>query len=142
MSNREMMLARKSCLQGSTKTIYENIYKAHKAEAGTEEGQHIMYMEIKERLSRFQEFPLERQLRVKRAWGSFAKGGKIAGQFETEWERIRAELAEVGLPVNPLHKLISYMRKVGQNEGEAVRIDRRPRPGKPVGTIIQTPEIG
>ena len=49
-------------------------------------------------------------------------------QFEAEWERIHAELQEVGLGKSKLEKFLAYITKVGSPANETIRMDRRPRP--------------
>ena len=112
MSNKEMMMVLKNCLSGSKKVVYENICKKVKAEVGDDEnGNHIMYENIKKRLTRFKESALEKQLRVKREWKHLSKGGRTALAFEAVWEKVHAELEEVGLGESDLNKFFGIHRE-------------------------------
>ena len=48
-------------------------------------------------------------------------------QFEAEWERIHADLEEVGLGKNKLEKFLNYITKIGPPLSDTIRLDRRPR---------------
>ena len=63
MLDKEMLVALKSCLHGSRKQIYENVMKANLPEKD-DQWAGMVYQSIKDRLLRFLETPLERQLRV------------------------------------------------------------------------------
>ena len=52
------------------------------------------------------------------------KGKLTALQFEAEWERIHAELEEVGLGLDAKNKALSYIIKIGP-EADRIRMDRR-----------------
>jgi len=141
MSDKEMLIALKTCLTGSRRTIYDNVYKAKKGSLDTDDGPGDIYRTIKKRLFRFLETATEKQLRVKGEWNNLTKTrGMTALQFEAEWEQIHAELEEVGLSLNPLDKFLAYIMKVGPPISETIRMDRRPRPDKSGGTTTRTPE--
>ena len=98
MQDQEMMVALKHCLHGSRKQIYENVLKANKKVDGVDENEYWgrVYRQIRQRLFKFLETPLERQLRIDGEWSQFHKTkGMTALQFEAEWERLHAELVEV-----------------------------------------------
>ena len=50
-----------------------------------------------------------------------------AHQFEAEWERLHADLAEIGLKNSPLEDFPAYLMKVGPPVSETIRMDRRPK---------------
>ena len=130
MMDKEMLLTLKNCLHGSRKKIYENCLKSHRASGliESDDGPGIMYREIKTRLMRFVETATERQLRVRGEWNNLHKAQQTTGlQFEAEWERITAEMREVGLELSQLDLYLSYLMKVGASMGEIIRLDRRPR---------------
>ena len=64
MPDKEMLVALKSCLSGSRKTIYENVVRAMKVQMCTDEGPGEVYRTTKKRLLRFLETSIEKQLRV------------------------------------------------------------------------------
>ena len=85
MSDREMLVALKSCLRGSRRTIYDNVVKSMKVKMDTDEGPDEIYRKIKVRLFRFLETSTETQLRVKTEWNNLTKTrGMSALQFEAE----------------------------------------------------------
>ena len=141
MSDKEMLVALKTCLHGSRKKIYENVTKAKKLIAGTDEGPGEIYRAVKKRLFRFLETSTEKQLRVRGAWTNLEKTrGMTALQFEAEWEQVHADLEEVGLEINPLEKFLGYIVKVGTPVSETIRMDRRPRPDGSGGTTTRLPQ--
>ena len=73
MPDKEMLVALKSCLSGSRKTIYENVVRAMKTQMCTDDGPGEVYRTIKKRLLRFLEPPTEKQLRVKTEWVNLTK---------------------------------------------------------------------
>ena len=86
MSDREMLVALRSCLHGSRNTIYENVVKAMKAKMDTDEVPGEAHRTIKRRLFRFLETSTEKQLRVNNEWNALTKTrGMSALQFEAEW---------------------------------------------------------
>jgi len=140
MSDKEMLVALKSCLHGSRRRIYDNVMKSTKAIQDDEDGPGKSYREIKARLMRFLETPTERQLRVQQEWNSLMKTkGMSALQFEAEWERILSELAEVGLEKSSLDKFLAYIVKVGPPVSETIRMDRRPRKDGAGGLTTRLP---
>jgi hypothetical protein len=146
MSNKEMMVALKSCLHGSRKKIFENIVKANKTlydtdGDGSADGPGQVYALVKKRLFRFLETSTEKQLRVQSEWENLTKSrGMSALQFEAEWEQVHADLEEIGLALNPQQKFLQYIMKVGPPSSENVRQDRRPRPDGKGGLITRLPE--
>ena len=138
-----MMVALKHCLHGSRRQIYENVLKANKKVEGTDENKYWgqVYRQIRERLFKFLETPLERQLRVDGEWSAFYKTkGMTALQFEAEWERLHAELVEVGLGKGKLDKFLAYLKKVGPGVSETIRLDRRPRSDGSGGLTTRLPD--
>ena len=141
MSDREMLVALKTCLHCSRKKIYENVTKAKKAIAETDEGPGVIYRGVKAQLLRFLETPSKTQLRVRSEWQNLTKTkGMITLQFEAEWEQIHANLEEVGLGINRLEKFLPYIVKVGPPMSETVRMDRRSRSDDAGGTTTGLPE--
>ena len=61
-------------------------------------------------------------------------------QFEAAWEKVRANMVEVGLPVQSTEKFIAYTQKVGPYYAERVRLDRRSRLDGAGGTTGRIPE--
>ena len=61
MSDKEMLVAMKSCLHGSRRKIYENVMKSMKLQLSEEGGPGEAYRQIKARLMRFLETPTEKQ---------------------------------------------------------------------------------
>ena len=59
MSDKEMLVALRSCLHGYRRTIYENVVKSMKASMDTDEGPGEVYRTIKRRLFRFLETSTE-----------------------------------------------------------------------------------
>ena len=83
--------------------------KANKKTEGVDENDYWG----RERLFRFLETPLERQLRIGGEWDKFYKGRNMTAlQFEAEWERLHAELVEVGLGKGKLDKFLAYLTKL------------------------------
>jgi hypothetical protein len=140
MSSKEMLVALKSCLVGSRRGIYDNIVKA-KGTRGTvlsEELSKEIYDDVKERLMKFTETIMERQLRVRREWDALTKTRQMSAlQFEAGWERILAELEESGLGKTEREKFLAYIEKLGSHLGEEIRKDRRPRPDGAGGTTTR-----
>ena len=64
MSDREMLVALKTCVSGSRRKIFDNVVKANKDKADTDDGPGETYRAIKERLFRFLETSIEKQLPV------------------------------------------------------------------------------
>ena len=137
MADKEMLVALKSCLHGSRRMIFDNIYKQNKTKLDSPEGPGDVYKEVKARHFRFIETATEKQLRVSSEWHNLAKGKNNALQFEAEWERIHAELEEVGLGKNKLEKFLQYITKVGPALSEMIRTDMRPRSDGSGGTTTR-----
>ena len=128
MSDKEMVMTLRLCLKGSRKTIYENILKEKKETLVLPDGYGEVYRLVKVRLLKFLETPVERQMRVTAKWRDLQKKkGQTALQFEAEWEKVHAELEEIGLGVKPMEKFLEYIIKVGYPINEQIRMDRRPR---------------
>ena len=49
-----------------------------------------------------------------------------AHEFEEAWEKIHADLEEVGLPVSAQDKFLGYLQKIGA-EAARIRMDHRER---------------
>jgi hypothetical protein len=139
MRDKEMLITLKTCLSGSRRQIYHNVWKAKKSLLDTDIGCGDIYRSIKARLYRFLETSTEQQLRIKTEWYNLSKGrNTTAIQFEASWEQITAEFDEVGLSVTPLHKFLEYIRKVGPPASEQIRMDRRPRDDGKGGKVQQS----
>ena len=111
----EMMMTLKSCLWGSRRQIYDNITTTKRKEGGGKILDHQgAYKEIKDRLFRFTETAMERQLRVVTEWENFYKTPRMnAMQFEAKWENLHANLQDVGLGKTTLELYLAYLQKVG-----------------------------
>ena len=117
--------------------------KRYKKADGGLESPGAAYNEIKARLMKFVEGPMERQMRVKAEWDGFYKTKNMnAMQFEARWEELSAELEEVGLGKTPLEKYLAYLEKVGPVSAEEIQKDRRPRPDKSGGSTSRARKLG
>ena len=132
----EMMMTLKSCLWGSRRQIYDNITTIKRKEGGGKILDHKgAYQEIKDRLFRFTETAMERQLRVATEWENFYKTPRMnAMQFEAKWENLHANLQDAGLGKTTLELYLAYLQKVGTEAAKEIRKDRRPRPDESGGT--------
>jgi hypothetical protein len=140
MSDREMLVAMKSCLHGSRREINENVMKASRLAMDTDEGPGEAFRAIKKRLFRFLETPTEKQLRVASDWTNLQKTRNMSAlQFESEWEEVHTALEKVGLSKPPLEKFLAYIVKVGPPVSETIRMDRRPRPDSAGGYTTRLP---
>ena len=114
MSDREMLVALKTCVHGSRRKIFDNVAKSNRDIQDTDEGPGEIYRAVKARLMRFLETSTEKQLRVRSEWHNLTKTrGMNSLQFEAEWEQVHADLEEVGLGLSPLEKFLAYIVKVG-----------------------------
>ena len=139
MSDREMMVALKSCIHGSRRKIFENIVRANQGQKDEEEFSHDMYHKIKQRLFRFLETSTEKQLRVRNEWNALIKTRHMNSvQFEAEWEQCHYDMCEVGLEVSPQEKFLAYICKIGSPISDKLRLDRRPRPSKADPRVMET----
>ena len=130
-----------SCLTGSRKQIYDNIIKSHETDLKVKQDPKFVYFELKERLMKFLETPVERAMRARTEYDKLTKTkGMKALQFEAKWEACLSELAAVGLPRSTYDKYLDYFDKIGVQLGESVRIDRRPRPDGAGGMVTRPPE--
>ena len=87
MSPKEMLVALKSCLTGSRKKIYENMMKKQGSGALSDATAQEVYDEVRDRLMRFTEKLMERQLRLRREWEALSKGKHMTAlQFEAAWK--------------------------------------------------------
>ena len=139
-SDREMNVSLRMCLQGSRKTIHDNIYKMHKYEAATDEGQGKIYKAVKERLPQFLETATEKHLAKWRDLQKKKKKHQTALQFEAEWEHVHADLEEIGLGVKPMENFLQYIAKVGAPISEKIRMDRGQRKNKDGEWVTRCPE--
>ena len=99
-----------------------------------------IYDEVKDRLMQFLETDTARQLRVRASWDVLMKGKRSALEFGAEWDKLLAELEEVGLPRDAKSLALDYLLKIGTAETEKIRMDRRERP-MPDGTMrLRVPE--
>ena len=73
MNNVEMLVTLRSCLGGSRLQIYENIKEVRDSDRTTQDGPRAVYVEIKQRLLKFKETQLERQIRVTREFDELHK---------------------------------------------------------------------
>ena len=73
MSDREMLVVLKTCVSGSRRKIFDNVVKANKDKADTDDGPGEVYQAIKDRLFRFLETSTEKQLRVRSEWNGLSK---------------------------------------------------------------------
>ena len=129
MADKEQLLTIRSCLHGSRRLIYDNVTKEHKHLYDQEDGHGKLYKLVKERLMKFMETGLEKQLRVRNTWNALSKTRNMSAlQFEAEWEKALAEMVEVGLPQPPREKYLAYLCKIGSPMSDILRQDRRPRP--------------
>ena len=97
-----------------------------------------VYIEIKQRLLKFRETPLERQMRVKKEFDELHKTRNMSAlQFEAVWENKLAELVKVGLGKSPLETYLAYLEKIGPI-GAKVRADKDMRDDGS-GTLVLRP---
>ena len=114
-----MLVAKKFCLHGSRRKIYEHITKKQKTD-GIDDSQKA-YRDIKARLLKFCETAMERQLRVRKEWDSLTKTRHTTAlQFEARWEELLTELEECGLGKTELDKFLAYVAKMGPQLGEEI----------------------
>ena len=124
----EMLVTLRSCLGGSRLQIFENIREVRDGDRTKKDDPRAVYVEIKQRLLKFKETQLERQMRVKREFDELHKTKNVnALQFEAMWEKALSELEKVGLGKTSLEKYLGYLEKVGPTTGAAVRSNREMR---------------
>ena len=68
MEDQGMRVISKACLRGSSKRIYDNVFRAKKPYLETDEGPKNTYKALKFRLFQFLETSTEGQLRVRTEW--------------------------------------------------------------------------
>ena len=73
MNDKEMLVTLKMSLKGSRRQIYDNVYKTFKPRIEKDEGHGECYRQIKDRLYRFLETTVEKQLRVRSQWEKLYK---------------------------------------------------------------------
>ena len=85
MSDREMLVALKTCVHGSRRKIFDNVAKSKRDIQDTDEGPGEIYRAVKARLFHFLETSTEKQLRVRSEWYNLSKTrGRTSLQFEAE----------------------------------------------------------
>ena len=99
-----------------------------------------VFQEIKDRLMRFSETPLQRQLRVSELWNNMSRGSKTGLQWEVEFEDVIGELEVAGLGKSALDLKIGYLQKAGPQYHTDILKDTRAWPGADGTTTIRKVE--
>ena len=114
-----------SCLRGSKEKVYKLVYRKHRKLGTVGDDPDKVFEEIKSRLMKFVETPMEKQMRLMGEWDALWKGQRTAHQFEAVFEESVTELELAGLGKNERELLLGYLQKVGPQAAAEVQKDVR-----------------
>ena len=117
-----------NCLKGNRAKTYRVAYKQARKRGEMQKDPMAVYVNIKEKLMRFVETPMEKETRILAEWDALHKGNLSALQFEPWWDKSLSDLAEVGLSRTERELFLAYLRKIGKQMATEIRKDQRPWP--------------
>ena len=141
MAQTERLFTVRGLLSGSRRLIYDNIMKTYKKTDMVEKQPEMIYKEIKARLLQFTANPQELYMIAKRNYDKLSMTkGMDAMSFEAAWEKVLADMTEVGNKPSAKTMYVDYLAKIGPQRSHEVRTDRRMYPDGIGGQTLRTPE--
>ena len=141
MNDREKLLTLKPLLHGAKKQVYENIVRKYHKQGTLMDHPGKVYDEIKATLMKYQAGRTQLRLQVKTQYDNTWKGKNLTGlEFQAAWEKVLAEMKEVGFELQEEAVFIDYLKRVGPAASEEIRKDKRPRADGHGGTVTRAPE--